>query len=477
MRNDEKVEPCVLRFFGCAFIDFDSSAPSEERQRAYGHIALPTLVFLQRHTMGTDSFHALDDNFTEAIRDPLWGHVYLTGALTELLSSPAFQKLTRIRQLGPAAAVYPGATHTRAAHSIGVYHLARRLLRSLLERGADAWTSGTGVKSFLVAALLHDLGHFPYAHSLKELPLEDHEALTGKLILSEALKPLVAKTGADPQLCAAIVDRSHPAGDDVEVIFFRQLLSGVLDPDKLDYLNRDARNCGVPYGAQDVDFTFSRLFPHPDRGVEIDSRGTQSVEAVLFAKYLMYRSVYWHRTVRVATAMVKKAVITGLEAGAIRGGELYGLDDEGLFSLLASRSNPAFALAGWVREARFFELIHELPFDPAQKAHLELEKLETRGKKEQALADGLSPIAGRAILPHELIIDLPEPVSFETGLFVRDENCPFSRSSTVFRPEVVSSFTRSLRIIRVCAPKDIAVALRHSAEKTGRVFARVLLPA
>jgi len=426
--------------------------------------------------MGTDSFRALDENFTEAIRDPLWGHVYLTGALNDLLSSTAFQKLTRIRQLGPAAAVYPGATHTRAAHSIGVYHLARRLIRSLLERGADSWTSGTGVKSFLVAALLHDLGHFPYAHSLKELPLEDHEALTGRIILSDALRPLVARTGADPHLCAAIVDRGSSAGNDVEVGFFRQLLSGVLDPDKLDYLNRDARNCGVPYGAQDVDFTFSRLYPHPTRGVEIDSRGTQSVEAVLFAKYLMYRSVYWHRTVRVATAMVKKAVVTGLATGTIQGEELYGLDDEGLFSLLASRSNPAFVLAAWVREARFFELIHELPFDPAQKAHLELEKLDTRGKKELLLADGLSSIAGRAILPQELIIDLPEPVSFETSLFVRDENCPFSRSSTVFKPEVVSSFTRSLRVIRVCAPKEIAAALRDSPVKAGRVFARVLLP-
>jgi len=106
-------------------------------------------------------------------------------------------------------------------------------------------------------------------------------------------------------MTAAIVDTHLPIQEDRETAFYRRLLSGVLDPDKLDYLNRDARYCGVPYGNQDVDFTFSRPIPHQERGIDIDSRLIANVEAVLFSKYLMYRSVYWHHSVRSATAMIK----------------------------------------------------------------------------------------------------------------------------------------------------------------------------
>lgn len=403
-----------------------------------------------------EAFRALEQGYTEAIRDPLWGHVYLTPEFADLLTSPPYQKLRRIQQLGPAAAVYPGATHTRAAHSIGVFHLAKRLLRALLERGADAWTTTVGAKSFLVAALLHDLGHFPYAHSLKELPLEDHETLTGKLILAEPMRSLVGRSGADPQLAAAIVDHALDAAGNVEALFFRKLLSGVLDPDKLDYLNRDARYCGVPYGAQDVDFTFSRLRPHPERGADVDSRGVQSVEAILFAKYLMYRSVYWHRTVRAATAMVKKAVSDGLASGDIHAEELYGLDDEGLFSLLAARKRPAYALAAAAREGRFYSIIREFPFDGTLASHRPLADRTERAEEERILAASLSSRCGFSIDPNHLIIDLPEPISFETGLFVYDEKSSFGQSSTVFHDRVVASFTRALRVVRICVPSEIA---------------------
>jgi HD superfamily phosphohydrolase len=255
---------------------------------------------------------ALYDGFSEPIRDVLWGHIYLTPELEALTKSAPFMRLTRIMQLGPTFFLYPGATHTRAAHSIGVYHLAKRILIHLASLGADEWMSSEGIQSFLCAALLHDIGHFPYTHSLKELPLTDHEALTGQIIQKEPMKSFVAKTGADPYLAAAIADQDLPCDNALscvsdEVSFYRRLLSGVLDPDKLDYLNRDARNCGVPYGAQDVDFIIGRLHPDKHRGLVIDSRGIPSVESILFSKYLMYRTVYWHKGVRSATAMIKSA--------------------------------------------------------------------------------------------------------------------------------------------------------------------------
>jgi HD superfamily phosphohydrolase len=373
--------------------------------------------------------------------------------MAALIRSVPFTRLSRIFQLGPAYAVYPGATHTRAAHSLGVYHLSRRLLLNLAELGADSWLNAEGVRSFLCAGLLHDLGHFPYTHSLKELPLIPHETLTANLIRTEPLRSLVGATGADPEMAAAIVDTGEPCAalDDGELRFYRKLLSGVLDPDKLDYLNRDARYCGVPYGAQDVDFIYSRLQPHRERGIDIDSRGIPSVEAILFSKYLMYRTVYWHRSVRSPTAMIKTAVLAGLRDGIFSEEALYNLDDQGLFCLLAEGGHPRFSLARQVRDGRFYAVVAEFPFVEAE--HENLTDITARFRYEEALAaklSGLPEWAGnRAIGPGELIIDIPEPVSFETGLYVRDEGRYFTESSGVFSAGMVEDFIESLRIIRI----------------------------
>jgi len=391
---------------------------------------------------------ALYEGYTEPIRDALWGHIYLTPALSALTESPPFMRLQRIMQLGPTLRVYPGATHNRASHSIGVYHLARRLLAHLAEEGADNWLSPEGISSFLCAALLHDLGHFPYTHSLKELPLEDHEILTGRLILSEPVKSLVAAAGGDPYFTAAIVDDSnHGFEGQGELEFYRRLLSGSLDPDKLDYLSRDARYCGVPYGAQDVDFILSRLYPHHERGVDIDSRGIPGLESLLFSKYLMYRSVYWHHAVRSATAMVKKALLGALESGIVAAEELYNLDDQGLFTLAGQRNYPLFALVDSVKNGRLFSIAAEIPFD--EKAHRKLLKLSERLLMEKSLAGELSAFLGKPLEGNALIIDLPEPVSFDCGLFVTDENCFFSEGSSAFKSGLVDAFVKSLRIIRV----------------------------
>jgi HD superfamily phosphohydrolase len=400
---------------------------------------------------------SLYEGYTEPIRDALWGHIYLTPAISALTESPSFMRLQRIMQLGPALRVYPGATHSRASHSIGVYHLARRLLAHLAEEGADSWLSPVGIKSFLCAALLHDLGHFPFTLSLKELPPEKHEALTGRMILNEPVKSLVSTAGGDPYFAAAIVDDSGRGLEgqgfagreegEAELEFYRRLLSGSLDPDKLDYLSRDARYCGVPYGAQDVDFILSRLHPHHERGLDIDSKGIPGLESLLFSKYLMYRSVYWHRSVRSATAMVKKALLGALENGIIAAEELYNLDDQGLFSLVRQRDYPLFALMDSVKAGRLFSIAAEIPFE--EKNHKKLLNLSDRLKMEESLAGEFSALLGKILGEDSLIIDLPEPVSFECSLFVTDENCFFSEGSSAFKSSLVDAFVKSLRVIRV----------------------------
>jgi uncharacterized protein len=392
---------------------------------------------------------ALSEGFSCPVRDVLWGHVYLTPELAALAESPPFMRLHRILQLGPVHRIYPGATHTRASHSIGVYHLGRRLLQNLVERGAADWVSREGVMAFLCACLLHDLGHFPFTHSLKELPLRSHESLTGEIILSPPMKSLVAACGADPALTAAIVDKDIPAADK-ELLFYRKLLSGCLDPDKLDYLNRDARYSGVPYGVQDVDFILSRLIPNPDRGADIDSRLIPNVEAILFAKYLMYRTVYWHRQVRAATSMIKKALLEGMEKGVISGEELYNLDDQSLFSLLKGEKNGS-ALAQAVWNGRLYSTAAEIPFN--QQDHAPLRDIAKRSFHEERFA-GEFRRAGVPLGDNDLIIDVPEQVSFETGLFVLDEKRSFAESSSAFKTTTLDSFVKTLYTIRIFINPD-----------------------
>jgi uncharacterized protein len=395
----------------------------------------------------------LDSEFTEPIRDPLWGNVFLSPAFEALASSAPFARLDRIKQLGPAYLVYPGATHTRKAHSIGVYHVARRMAWALALRGEIGFVSREGLLSFLVAALCHDLGHFPFAHSLKELALERHEALAARLIEAEPLRSLIGAAGADPDAAAAIVDASRSDRGDRQLRFFRGLLSGVLDPDKLDYLNRDAFFCGVPYGAQDTDFILQRIRVGVGDRLCVEEGGLMSVEGILFSKYLMYRSVYWHKRVRSATAMIGKSVQLGLESSALAPDDLYRLDDSSFYAALASVPFEPFALARSVFEGTTYGVALDLPCDDGDPRHRALADARSRRELEAELA------AASGLGPLDVVVDLPEGISFELGLPIlpsreapgdeRGRAGPEGRS--VFGESVVEGFVRALKRIRVFA--------------------------
>ena len=393
-------------------------------------------------------------NFSQAVRDSLWQHIYLTPELEETTHTPVFNRLYSIKQLGPTEIVYPGATHTRASHSFGVYHIALRLIDSLLAKGAGEWVTKEGIAAFMAAALFHDLGHFPFTHSLKELPLKDHEDLTADAILAEPLKSLITKTGADPLQVAAIVSDSIKT-DDTETVFFRKLLSGVLDPDKLDYLNRDAFFCGVPYGIQDIDFILSHLVPDKQKGVMLDSQGIMSVEHLLFSKYLMYRAVYWNKSVRTATSMMKKALYSALEQKFVTPEQLYAADDDSIYRLLLALDFKEKKCAALLKERKLYRIIQEIPFDDTNPLHKKLEDLGFRTQEEKRLADANS------LKPEDIIIDVPERISFETDLWIYSENKPFSESSTVFGKDTVQNFTKSIRKIRICAAPDCKLSTKE----------------
>ncbi|MFW5995134.1 MAG: HD domain-containing protein [Spirochaetia bacterium] len=407
----------------------------------------------------------LHTEYTRPVRDPLWKHIYLSDGLLSLLDTVEFQQLHHIKQLGPSYLLYPGATHTRFNHSIGVFHIARLMITALVAKPDCPPLSLEGVKAFLAASLLHDLGHFPYAHSLKELPLKPHERLAAEQIVSGPFaKRISAALGSDPHMVAAIIDETGEGRSERETAFYRSILSGTLDPDKLDYLNRDAYFCGVPYGIQDVDFAVSHIVPTADYRLALDTDGISAVENILFSKYLMYRAVYWHRTVRVATAMIKKALYLGLARGAIETPELYGLDDELFFSRFTAARAREFSLIEDVAARRLYKTVLEMPFQAGDTHLASLTGLPARTSVETQLAEEFSLRTGHAVSASEVIIDVPEAVSFELSMPIYHAGSviDYPDTETVFTPEVIADFTDTLRRIRVMVPGDVAKRLHQT---------------
>jgi HD superfamily phosphohydrolase len=162
----------------------------------------------------------------------------------------------------------------------------------------------------------------------------------------------------------------------------------------------------------------------------------------------MYRTIYWHRQVRSITAMIKKALLKGLESRLLTGEELYDLDDQSLFALLRNRvgGKSGGALVEAVYEGRPYAVAVEIPFVEAE--HACLKDIRSRSHYEEQLAAEFRA-AGLSLRAEDLIIDIPEPVSFETGLFVQDEECYFAESSSAFKTETLNSFVKTLYTIRI----------------------------
>ncbi|HET8654498.1 MAG TPA: HD domain-containing protein [Longimicrobiaceae bacterium] len=280
----------------------------------------------------------------EVVRDPLWNTIRLDATALRIIDTPGFQRLRHVRQLGLAYLVYPGATHTRFDHALGVYHLARRALALLSERGELDDVDPQECRLVPYAALLHDIGHYPFSHALEELDAEHvpehHEALTGRFLAAPGLRAALGEIAPDaPDRIERLIRGSSDSP-------LQGLVSGSLDLDKIEYLNRDAMFCGVPYGVVDVDRLLHALtlLRDPETGraeIGVHEKGLAALESLLFAKYQMFRNVYWHHAVRAATVLYQRLVEEAVDAGVLAPDELVGRSDEGLLWLIEARAEAA----------------------------------------------------------------------------------------------------------------------------------------
>jgi len=225
------------------------------------------------------------------INDPVYGFIRIPEAdLLRLIDHPWFQRLRRIKQMGMASLVYPGAVHTRFHHSLGALHLMQTALTGLRAKGVSL--DDSHIKAASQAILLHDIGHGPFSHALEHTLSEgiSHEQISA--LIMERLKGEFSLEAA-----LSIFDQSHP------LPFLHQLVSSQLDMDRMDYLNRDSFYTGVSEGVIGYDRILQMLTVHEQK-LAVEEKGIHSVEKFIIARRLMYWQVYLHKTVLAAEQLI-----------------------------------------------------------------------------------------------------------------------------------------------------------------------------
>lgn len=454
------------------------------------------------------------------IRIPGELDVLVTQRIRRVLDTPAMQRLRRISQLGLVSLVYPGANHSRFEHSLGVYRLAREVMLRLLSTESEFADriSDNDITVFLLASLLHDVGHWPYCHPIEDLQFDwvpKHEDLARELICHGELAEVIRKEfSVEPDRVADFLagrlcnDQRQVSLDapvsPIDVCY--QVMNGPIDIDKMDYLQRDSLHAGVPYGRNfDVGRLIAAMCTGGDgKSLAITEKGKTAAEMMVFARYVMFSEVYWHHTVRAATAMLQRLVFelqgdmepavwlkqTDAEFGRACIESASGIDasrDEAVSKRSETNAdgdapvlaNLAAALFGGHR--KLYKSVAQFHFGENAAVHRALagrpygELVEVSNR----LCESLSERSGQTIRRGEVLVDAP-PVKLEVQfkLSVRTRSGSFeslASVSPVVRSLATEQFDNFVKRVRVFIasdksqhchfePDEMADLLRSAAE-------------
>ncbi|MBB6453900.1 hypothetical protein HNQ94_002351 [Salirhabdus euzebyi] len=238
-------------------------------------------------------------NEEKVFKDPVHRYVHVRDkVIWDLIGTPEFQRLRRIKQLGTSFFTFHGAEHSRFNHSLGVYEIIRRIVENF--RGHADWNDEERLLC-LSAALLHDLGHGPFSHSFEKVFNLDHEDYTRDIILGDtAVNRILQRVGDDfPQKVADVIGKTYAN----KLVI--SLISSQIDADRMDYLQRDAYFTGVSYGHFDMERILRVMRPLDDQ-VVIKASGMHAVEDYIMSRYQMYWQVYFHPVTRSSEVILSK---------------------------------------------------------------------------------------------------------------------------------------------------------------------------
>lgn len=323
------------------------------------------------------------------IRDPLYGYIEVSDEEINVMSQPEVQRLRRIHQLGLSFSVYPGATHTRFEHSLGVMHLAGKLAQSI-------GLSGQLYDEYRLAGLLHDVGHTPFSHSVEHVLLgnrsQSHESracdivdrLAERNVFSDHIRPDMIKK--------AILGEST-----------YNIVAGTIDVDRMDYLRRDAFETGINHGNIDTE-TIINFATKRDNSVVFQYKTLQALEGLLTARYHMIKSVYAHHTSRIAELMLQQAVKSYIETEDIDSSEVVEIDDFQLHTRLLDSSGISHELYSSVINRHLYKRSKIVsPVDAVDQFNACIEDSIDSGElTKEHLADKFG------VPDHWIIVDMPQ---------------------------------------------------------------------
>ena len=369
-------------------------------------------------------------NHSKTIRDSIHGNIKIEGIFLDLLDSPEIQRLHNVKQLGLTHLVFPGAHHTRLEHSLGAYNMAYKT-SEILKLDEDERELVT------CAALLHDIGHGPFSHTLESILRNsldvDHVDLTERLIFGEyeifdsREKKFISSQSVHEILSKNNINHRHIAdiikGKMRGRSYLGQLLDSSIDVDQLDYLIRDAFYTGVAYGMIDIERFLQTLIIN-DNQLAIVRKGVGVVENILMARTLMYSSVYYHKTVRIAELMLSKSIEMMPD---VKPFDFYKMTDAELVNDLKKKGLYQNEIITCLKYRILFKQAYILTRSNLDEQNKEivkdLENVNIRKEKEQEIEDTLNIPYGH------VIIDVPykelhqsEPRIDQTDIIIIDKN-------------------------------------------------------
>jgi HD superfamily phosphohydrolase len=420
------------------------------------------------------------------VRIPPELDVPLTPRVRQLIDTREFRRLSRISQLGLVSLVYPAAIHTRQEHSLGVYRLALLYLKQLSydERFAEA-ISARDAEIFLAAALLHDLGHWPFCHPIEDIRLNgvpEHELFANSFLLEgEVADALRDDWGINPREVVALLSEK-PRNRRARIL--ASMLSGPIDIDKMDYLSRDSLHAGVPYGRN---FDQQRLLGslclnEAGDALAITDKGKTAAEMMVFARYVMFSEVYWHHAVRAATAMFQRAFY--LLHQELDLDPLFRLPEAAMIEELrdAAADAPAAELLDGLfgPSRRLYKRLaqYSLFEEPALYQRLARKPYPWLTECAGQFAALASTAIRRVVAPHEVIFDAPPmglEVQFNVEIFFAKQNRyrPLGDVSPVVKTLAREQFDDYVKRVRLFVHPRVAPRLRRLKNLADLVAAAV----
>ncbi|WP_290901421.1 HD domain-containing protein [Ferroglobus sp.] len=358
------------------------------------------------------------------IQDTIHGTIKLEEWQLEIIDTAAFQRLRRIKQLGFANLVYPGANHTRFEHSLGAMHLARKLVED---------------EEVVAAALLHDIGHTPFSHSgekiIERYARRKHDDVKG--IIKENFEEILDRHGIDVKKVIRKVKESPVSGD--------------IDVDRMDYLVRDSYYTGVAYGVFDVQRLIEKMYFDGKRLI-IEEGGIRAAESMLVSRFMMYSAVYYHHVCRIAKKMFEKALVWMIESEELSIEELQKMDDYDVVALMRrSEDFPKSIIESLDRR----DLFKRAVYVSLDKVGVNLKKVKP-WRAEQIIAEECG------IDENFVIVDIPEERSEEYGALVEMEG-------EVKRLDEVSKIVQTLKNLQSELLKFGVYTKREYVDKVQKV--------